>query len=239
MNKTADVESCEIFFFLQFKLLLVLKTRPAADTILHSHPSPPQSLEPDLKEESPIWWVSKMTLGSSYWSQSCPSHELTVPLSFRKTPHQSIVGIRTIPPPARCIHHTIPIRCKGTCNDFRGGSARLTPKRLPWSIEHSCTPKSRLGGLWTAQARSCWKECTRGWYTHPGTHAPGAWRRRARWQCIRLRPPNPFPSNASTSTPSTAPGRALLKPQDVVTPSMQRAARGWSGEGPPRTQCVC
>lgn len=66
-KKVADLGSCEIFFLIKFKLFLALKTRPAADTILHSPPSQP--LEAEFKEESPMWWVSKMTLGTSYTSQ--------------------------------------------------------------------------------------------------------------------------------------------------------------------------
>lgn len=61
-----DPESCEIF--MKLKLFLALKKSIAAG-IQYYYPTPfCQPLEAEL-EEYPSWWVSTMTLGTSYRSQ--------------------------------------------------------------------------------------------------------------------------------------------------------------------------
>lgn len=114
--------------------------------------------------------------------------------------------------------------------------ARLTPRRLPWSIaEHSCTPMSHLGGLRTAQSQSCWKACTPGWSAHPGIHAHGAWRggRTDSVSDSDLQIPfHPTPVPALHQRPL---GGCFSWPRNGVTPSVQRSAHRRSWEGPPRT----
>ena len=151
-----------------------------------------------------------MILGSSYGSQSRPSHELRVPSSFRKNPHQSAVGIRTVPPSARCIQHTVLVWCKRTRNDFRGGSAPDPEEAAVVHRRAQLHPDVASGWASDGAVPELLESM------HAGliciSRHTGSWRleRRTHWECIRLGPPNPFPSNASTSTPSGAPGRALL-----------------------------